>query len=214
MANGFFVAIEGIDGSGKTTMTQYLAERFRRVYPGVGVIQTADGVGTPTAEAIQSLISNADIAVETKILLTSAARKENNDKVIVPALKRGDIVISDSWLLSTRATFCFDDKWLHRLVMHINDTCAEKNPNITLVLTCDASRAHRRRACRDNKLELLNEFPNKIDKDRDLILRQVAREQWVDYKIINANASMKKVAERVWETANKRYQKHLQEHSD
>ena len=150
MQKGFLIAVEGVDGSGKSTLTEHLTKRFRAEYPEVGVRQTADPEGTATARLVKAWIdSEDDLADETTMLLIAAARKENCDKVISPALERGEIVITDRWLLSTLVYFCKDNKWMIRLANQIHgETCDNVNPHFTLVLSCDPGHAKRRLAVR------------------------------------------------------------------
>jgi dTMP kinase len=96
-----FLAVEGIDGSGKTTQAGLLVERLRR--SGREVVACRDPGSTPTGDAIREiLLHRRDLAVDrtAEMLLYMAARAQLVSEVIVPALARGAWVVSDRFLLS------------------------------------------------------------------------------------------------------------------
>jgi dTMP kinase len=104
MSRGKFITLEGIDGAGKSTHINWL-ESFLRGR-GKTVIVTREPGGTPIGEALRRLLlDNGQVMhPETEALLMFAARREHLDKVILPALNRGDWVISDRF---TDASFAY-----------------------------------------------------------------------------------------------------------
>lgn len=101
---GLFITVEGIDGAGKTTHLQWLREYFTRC--GRPVVATREPGGTPLGEALRGLLLNSDypIHAETEALLMFAARREHLDRVILPALAAGQVVLCDRF---TDATFAY-----------------------------------------------------------------------------------------------------------
>lgn len=100
---GHFISLEGIDGSGKSTQARLLAEALRA--RGHVVTLTREPGGSPGAEEIRRLLlaGAADRwSPEAEILLFTAARRDHLERVIRPALARGEIVISDRFADSTR----------------------------------------------------------------------------------------------------------------
>jgi dTMP kinase len=101
---GKFITLEGIDGAGKST---HLG-RLENILQGRGktVIVTREPGGTSLGEALRELLLDSSRAMhaETEALLMFAARREHLDKVILPALDRGDWVISDRF---TDASFAY-----------------------------------------------------------------------------------------------------------
>ncbi len=93
MARGKFVTLEGIDGAGKSTHIQYLAELVRGL--GHSAVLTREPGGTPLGEKIRALVLSESMHAETETLLMFAGRREHIASVIEPALARGDWVISD-----------------------------------------------------------------------------------------------------------------------
>lgn len=90
---GKFITFEGIDGAGKSTHIAFVAESLKK--RGLSVITTREPGGTPLGESLRQLLLQEKMHLETEALLMFAARREHLDKVIEPALARGDSVISD-----------------------------------------------------------------------------------------------------------------------
>jgi dTMP kinase len=101
---GKFITLEGLDGAGKSTQLEWLAQRWRA--HGVEVIITREPGGTPLGERIRQLLLNADeaLAPETETLLLFAARSEHIQHVIAPHLAAGRWVLCDRF---TDATFAY-----------------------------------------------------------------------------------------------------------
>ncbi len=97
-----FITLEGIDGAGKSTHLNWLAERLRS--QGKNVLVTREPGGTPLGEALRELLLHQAMHLETEALLMFAARREHLDKVIIPALNEGTWVISDRF---TDASFAY-----------------------------------------------------------------------------------------------------------
>lgn len=101
---GRFITLEGLDGAGKSTHLAWLQEHLASA--GVAVCVTREPGGTPTGEALRSILLDANhkLHAETETLLMFAARREHIDKIIVPALARNEWVISDRF---TDATYAY-----------------------------------------------------------------------------------------------------------
>ena len=100
--NAKFITLEGIDGAGKSTHLNWLAEHLRS--QGKNVLVTREPGGTPLGEALRELLLHQAMHLETEALLMFAARREHLDKVIIPALREGTWVISDRF---TDASFAY-----------------------------------------------------------------------------------------------------------
>lgn len=104
MARGFFIALEGGEGTGKSTQARRLAEDLRG--QGHDVVLTREPGGSPGAEQIRQLLVTGDAArwsPLTEALLMYAAREDHLNATIRPALARGAIVISDRFADSSEA---------------------------------------------------------------------------------------------------------------
>lgn len=104
MAAGRFISLEGGEGAGKSTQVKALAVALRA--RGITVVETREPGGSAGAEAIRELLltGNADRwTPRTEALLFAAARADHVTAVIRPALDRGEWVIADRFLDSSRA---------------------------------------------------------------------------------------------------------------
>ncbi|MDD2371029.1 MAG: dTMP kinase [Firmicutes bacterium] len=98
-----FITFEGIDGSGKSTQCQLLKDSLEDI--GYKVFMTREPGGTKIAEAIRNILLHIDEPIEamTEVFLYCAARNEHLEKIILPKLAEGYIVISDRFFDSTIA---------------------------------------------------------------------------------------------------------------
>ncbi|CAM4282299.1 dTMP kinase [Comamonas aquatilis] len=99
---GLFISFEGIDGAGKSSHIEGLAQAFRD--QGRVVTLTREPGGTPLAEKLRALMLHEAMDPLTEALIAFAARRDHLVQVIEPALARGEVVISDRF---TDATFAY-----------------------------------------------------------------------------------------------------------
>ena len=101
MKQGWFISLEGVDGSGKSTQIQTTAAWLKE--QGYEVLVTREPGGTATAEKIRNLVLDADVPLQprTELLLYLAARAQHVAEVIKPALAAGRIVLCDRFVDST-----------------------------------------------------------------------------------------------------------------
>ncbi|MFH1223930.1 MAG: dTMP kinase [Pseudomonadota bacterium] len=96
-----FITIEGIEGVGKTTqlklLEKYLTEQK------IKHISTREPGGVPFAETMRKVLLHEEIAPMTELLLYEAARSEHFEKIVQPALQRGNVVICDRFIDATIA---------------------------------------------------------------------------------------------------------------
>ncbi|MFE2292007.1 dTMP kinase [Streptomyces sp. NPDC059452] len=103
-ATGFFLALEGGDGAGKSTQVEALADWIRA--KGHEVVVTREPGATPVGRRLRSIlldVSSAGLSNRAEALLYAADRAEHVDSVVRPALERGAIVISDRYIDSSVA---------------------------------------------------------------------------------------------------------------
>ncbi|MCX7891807.1 MAG: dTMP kinase [Burkholderiales bacterium] len=102
MGRGKFLTLEGIDGAGKSTHLEWIAERLRAA--GRPVVVTREPGGTPLGERLREIVLNEPMDLDTEALLVFAARQEHIRRLILPNLERGIWVLSDRF---TDATFAY-----------------------------------------------------------------------------------------------------------
>lgn len=100
--NGTFISFEGIDGAGKSTHIERLAQTFRA--QGRVVTLTREPGGTLVAERLRQMVLNDPMDSMTEALLVFAARRDHIRQVILPALGRGEVLLCDRF---TDATFAY-----------------------------------------------------------------------------------------------------------
>ncbi len=104
MLTGLFIALEGPDGSGKSTISRLLGDYFKE--KDIDHIVTREPGGTLIGENIRRLIldtENIEMCPETEALLYAASRGQHVHEVIHPALKKGKLVLCDRFVLSSLA---------------------------------------------------------------------------------------------------------------
>lgn len=151
---GRFISFEGGEGSGKSTQARLLAERLRD--SGQAVVLSREPGGTEGAEAVRALLVTGDPDRWTpwaETCLVNAARADHVDRVIRPALNRGDWVICDRFVDSTRAYQGagkgIADADLCALHAHVTGNLW---PDLTIIMTIDsAAGLHRARARNDGE---------------------------------------------------------------
>lgn len=97
-----FITLEGVDGAGKSTHVQWLADRIAE--RGISVVTTREPGGTELGERLRELLLHVDMHLATETLLMFAARNEHLEKLIKPALLAGTWVVCDRF---TDATYAY-----------------------------------------------------------------------------------------------------------
>ncbi len=151
MPRGCFISLEGGEGVGKSTQLSALQQALER--QGLRVIVTREPGGSEGAETIRKMLLDGEAGSwgpRAEALLFAAARADHVEKVIKPALERGDWVLSDRFHDSSRAyqgggSGLNDDDilTLHRIGSE------DFRPNLTLVLTLDEAESRQRARARD-----------------------------------------------------------------
>lgn len=100
---GFFLVLEGIDKCGKSTQAKMLASLFHR--KGLKVLHTREPGGSSLGEKIRKLIlrSPGFVSDRAELLLYEASRAQHVEEKILPALKRGRLVLCERFSLATLA---------------------------------------------------------------------------------------------------------------
>lgn len=133
---GKFITIEGTDGSGKTTMTNYIKEYLEKL--GYEVVVTREPGGTPFSEKIRDLILKENIDSKTEALLFAVSRRNHLKNKILPELEAGKIVICDRFLDSSIAYQVYGRGLDEKDVLSINNYILDGfEPNNTIYYDVD-----------------------------------------------------------------------------
>ena len=140
-----FITFEGIDGAGKSSHIDSVADHLRTA--GHRVLVTREPGGTPLAERLREVLLHAPMDALTEVLLVFAARHDHVTQVIAPALARGDTVLCDRF---TDATFAYQGAGrgfdLAQLITLESWVHADLQPDCTLWFDLPAQQAAQRLA--------------------------------------------------------------------
>ena len=191
MQRGKFITLDGIDGAGKSTHLDWLADRLRS--RGVDVVLTREPGGTPLGEALRSLVLAHPMHIDTETLLMFAARREHLVQVIVPALEAGKWVISDRF---TDATFAYQgggrQMALERIAALEQWVQGEFQPDLTLVFHVPLEVAISRRAGRSQGDRFEQQDRAFFARVSDIYLSRVAAYP-SRLRLIDANRSLEEI---------------------
>jgi len=153
---GRFIAIEGIDGSGKTTLCRALADWLPTsglMPPGAELITTREPGGTPLGQEIRRLLldplDGAAPCPRAEVMLFLADRAQHVETVILPALIAGHWVLTDRFSGSTVAYQGFGREWRPSELAALDRIATgHLEPDLTLWLDLPLAESLRRRGHR------------------------------------------------------------------
>lgn len=195
---GFFISLEGNDGSGKSTQARYLTERLQA--SDYDLLATREPGGTQVSEKIRAILldrENSGLRDMTEALLYAAARAQHVRELIVPALQQGKVVLSDRYVDSSIAYQGAGRQLGVDLVRQINapaiDGCL---PDLTVLLDMDAETAMQRRqtASTMDRIEMLGDDFHQRVEDAYQLLKQHAPERFAG---VDAAGKPEEVAEAI-----------------
>ena len=196
---GMFITFEGIDGSGKSTQVKYLANRLMTL--GREVVLTREPGGSTGAEEIRSLVLEGAPerwSAETEILLFTAARRDHMEKLILPALEDGKIVICDRFADSTRMYQGLTRGDLRSTVDSLTDLMIKRQPDLTILIDMDPELGHQRAKARNTKEERFEDFGVDLQRRMRAGFLQLAKEFPDRIRIVNGNQSVEDLSEEIY----------------
>jgi dTMP kinase len=205
---GRFITLEGGEGAGKSTQARMLADKLREL--GVGCVTTREPGGSPGAERLrEALLSGLvePLGPAAEAMVFSAARIDHLDALIRPALARGDWVICDRFLDSTRAYQGAQGKVDPTLLRALEKVVVgEDMPDLTLILDLPPETGVARAAARRG-VEGADRF-EKQDMAFHHGLREaflaIAAEEPQRCVVIDADRTPELVARDIWSTVNRK----------
>jgi dTMP kinase len=145
MKNGILITFEGPDGCGKSTQAQRLTQFLKRHK--FSVVQTREPGGTPFAEVLRECLLNPRYCVPplAELLLFEAIRAHHLQQKILPALKKGQVVVCDRYTDSTCAYQGYG-RGLDLSMIHTLNQIATQGivPQLTLVLDISGNEGFKR----------------------------------------------------------------------
>jgi dTMP kinase len=197
--NGLFITFEGIDFCGKTTQTQKLVSYLRR--KGHNVLLLREPGGDRIAEKIRNVLlseKNSAMTPLSELLLYEASRAQLTQKVILPALKKGKVVICDRYFDSTLAYQGYGRGLDKKMIKYLNQISTfGLLPDLTVLLDVSVETSFKRRKKEKRKKDRLEkERPEFHQKTREGYLK-IARENQRRIKVVDGTESVDKTWERV-----------------
>jgi dTMP kinase len=194
MSKGYFVTLEGADGSGKSTQARLLAESLKNL--NYSVILTREPGGTPLAEEIRRVIltpSTEPLEPLTEILLYAASRAQHVNQLIKPALAEGKIVICERFVDSSMAYQGYGLGWDLKLVSEINQRAVGNlQPDLTFLLDVETERSINRMSNRSDANKI------KIDRieSRDFTFHDKVRQGYLELAKVNSRVVIIKATQK------------------
>jgi dTMP kinase len=202
---GLFITFEGPDGSGKSTQARLLAERLRR--EGYPLLETIEPGGTPIGQQIRRILldpANQELRAVPELLLMFAARAQNVEQCILPALGEGKIVVSDRFTDSSIAYQGAARGLGWDMILQVDRiACHGLVPDLTLCIDIDTETGLARAQSRNRNAgshearidEQAVEFHHKVrDAYHELAKREPGR-----VRLIDGSASEQEIAAEVWD---------------
>ncbi len=191
-SKGFFVCIEGLDASGKTTQARLLTKNLAR--KGLDAVYTTEPSGGDVGRLIRSYVLNRDdrVPIALEALLFAADRVDHMEREVRPLLERNKIVVCDRYVYSSLAyqgAAGLDVEWIG----HVNRFALEPDQAILLDVPTDVvlSRLKRKKTVMENKANL--------DKVRQVYLKLVHDGHLT---LLDGDRSSEEVAEGILQTVS------------
>ena len=203
---GIFITFEGVEGSGKTTQVERLADRLRQA--GRSVVTTREPGGTPISDRIRAVVldrQNVEIHPHTEALLMCAARAQLVQEAIRPSLDAGRVVICDRYSDSTFAYQGYARGQDLATLRNINYfATGGLVPHLTVLLDLPAEVGLQRRHGASGANSPMNRMDRlALDFHRSVAagyhsLAQTEPDRW---RLVDAQGSVDDVAAGIWEIA-------------
>jgi len=198
LAEGRLITLEGIEGAGKSSHMQFIAEKLQQA--GKEILLTREPGGTELGEGIRELLlenNEEAMSEETELLLMFAARAQHVQQLILPAMAEGKMVICDRFIDSSYAYQGggrgISTEKISRLEAWLfSGALSGFKPDLTLLLDLSVetglSRARARGEADRFEIETVSFFQNA----RDTFLR-IAQDESDRVKVIDAEQQLEAV---------------------
>jgi dTMP kinase len=205
---GKLISFEGSEGSGKSTQISLLAARLQQA--GRDVVTTREPGGTETGEQIRNIIvhnsKGDEMCAETELLLFAAARAQLVREVIVPALQKGTMVLTDRYLDSSTVYQGVGRNLAADPVAQINRfAVGNVMPDLTIVMDVPAevglARIRQRASDLPDRMERENiDFYKKV-RDGYLVLAKGMADRFV---VVDGTQTQDAIAKKIWAAVQER----------
>ena len=199
---GYFIVLDGPEGSGKSTQVELLAERLKR--EGIETSCVRDPGGTTVSERIRSVLLDAslpEMSPLTEMLLYMASRAEMVNRVIRPAIESGLTIVSDRFISSTVAYQGYAGGLDPGKIIRVGKiACQGYWPDLVVLLDLPAGEGFDRIRREHDRMELKGPaFHQQVVKG----FRELARSDPKHHVLVNARGPVETVARRVWKVVKR-----------
>jgi dTMP kinase len=198
---GLFITFEGPDGSGKSTQSRMLAERLRG--EGRPVLESVEPGGTPIGQQIRRILldpSNKELTATSELLLMFAARAQNVEQWILPALREGKIVVSDRFTDSSIAYQGSGRGLGWEKVLDLDRiACHGLVPDLTICVDIDSETGLTRALARGGRETRLEEQAIEFHRRAREAYHELARRDPQRFRLIDGSGTPEGIAAKVWE---------------
>jgi dTMP kinase len=201
---GLFLTFEGPEGSGKSTQLRMLGKKLRG--KNLAVLETAEPGGTPVGLQIRRVLldtKNQELCPTTELLLMFAARAQNVEQAILPALAAGQVVLCDRFTDST-LVYQGAARGLGAEVVYELDriACRGLVPDLTLVIDIGVEAGLERARHRNERTQDVETRLDEQSLEFHRIVRaayhQLVEDEPKRMKLIDGSRETTEVADEVW----------------
>ena len=193
---GYFISFEGVDGSGKSTQIQKLAEFLKG--RDFDIVITREPGGSKGGEEIRNLLLQGNVdrwSAETEILLFTAARRDHLERIILPALEEGKVVICDRFTDSTRMYQGMRGVNLRNLVDTLNEKVIKFDPDLTILIDINPEISLKRAKSRKTVEERFEDFGVELQMKMRKGFIELAKEFGNRIEVVDGQQSVDKLAQ-------------------
>ena len=201
--SGKFITLEGIDGSGKTTQGFFLKNKLEEF--GKDVLFTREPGGVKGAEEIRNLLVQGEKdrwSNITEILLFFASRRHHLEKVLLPAINKGKVVICDRFTDSTIIYQGRENVHLKKIIIELNKSVIGIVPDLTLIIDIDPTKSLNRGLSRKSDEMRFETFGLEFQTNARNGYISLAKTE-KRYQLIDGNNSKDKVHQMIWNKVSK-----------
>ncbi len=169
---GFYISIEGIDGSGSTTHAKLVTEWLKNTMNESKVILIQEPSTGEIGQLIRMFLKKTDHHAEIDALLFAADRTEQFYSITLPHLMKNHIVVSDRCKISSilyQSQQSLPQRWIEIINYHI------PFPDLTIILDCSAETALKR------KLKMTNNDSINLEKFEKINFLKPLRQKYLEY---------------------------------
>jgi dTMP kinase len=200
---GRYLALEGIEGAGKSSVAGTVAQRLEA--HGVEVLRVREPGGTPTGERIRSLLlePGGEVSPWTEAMLFAASRSQLAASVVAPALAAGTWVVSDRSVYSSLAYQGGGRRLGIDAVRTVNESgLGSVWPELVVLLRLDPEEGLRRQAVSDRIGGETVAFQRRVSEAFDTL----AAAEPLRIVPVDATRPLRSVADEVWRVVEERWQ--------